>query len=109
MRLVDQGVKNDQEKPRMDLLCPHAMEDLAKVLTHGAKKYGDWNWAKGISYTRLIAAALRHLFAFASGEDIDPESGLPHVAHAMCCMMFLLGMSKYIEGKDDRFPITDIV
>lgn len=96
------GMKNDAEKPRMDLLCPFAIEELAKVLTFGSQKYSAWNWSKGISTTRLIAAALRHLFAYARGEDTDPETGLSHVAHAMCCCMFIVGMPHYISGQDDR-------
>ncbi len=96
------GIKHDAEKPRMDLLCPFAMEDLSKVLTFGAKKYAPWNWSKGIAYSRLIAALLRHTFAFARGEDRDPETGLHHMAHAMCCCMFLVGMPHYASGMDDR-------
>lgn len=99
---MSEGRKDDAEKSRMDLLCPFAMEELAKVLTFGSKKYSAWNWSKGITTSRLIAAALRHIFAFASGQDLDPETGLSHIAHAMCCMMFILGMPHYIVGYDDR-------
>ena len=96
------GVKYDSDKPRMDLLDPHAIEQLAKVLGFGAQKYAAHNWRKGISKGRLLAAALRHLFAYLGGQDTDPETGLSHAAHAMCCCMFLLGL----EGRadlDDRF------
>lgn len=98
-----QGMKFDQDKPRMDLLDAYATEELAKVLTFGAKKYAPHNWRKGISYARLIAAALRHIYAFARGEDHDPETGLPHPAHAMCCMMFLIWMMKERRDQDDRW------
>ena len=97
------GLKFDTEKPRMDLVDPHALEQLAAVLTFGAKKYAAHNWRKGIAYSRLIAAAMRHINAFNAGEDLDPESGLPHVAHAMCCMMFLLGMMQARPDLDDRY------
>lgn len=96
------GIKHDGEKSRMDLLCPYAVEELSKVLTFGSKKYAAWNWSKGIATSRLIAAALRHLFAYARGEDTDPETGLHHVAHAMCCCMFIIGMPHYVSGQDDR-------
>ena len=96
------GVKFDSQKVRMDLLCPFAMEELAKVLTFGAKKYDSWNWTKGIKTCRLIAALLRHVFAYAKGEDVDPETGLHHMAHAMCCAMFVVGMPHYATGQDDR-------
>lgn len=97
-----EGMKFDGDKTRMDLLDPSAIEQLAQVLTFGARKYAAHNWRKGISKSRLIAAALRHLFAYLAGEDKDAESGLSHVAHAMCCCMFLLGLEHRTE-LDDRW------
>ncbi len=97
------GIKFDQDKIRMDLLCPYAMEELSKVLTFGSRKYAPWNWAKGITTSRLVAAALRHTFAYMRGEDKDPETGLHHMAHAMCCAMFIIGMPHYVDGQDDRY------
>lgn len=98
------ALKYDGGKPRMDLLDAYAIEELAKVLTFGAQKYAPWNWAKGMEFSRLQAAALRHLFSFQAGEDLDPESGLPHLAHAMCCLMFLLSMTVRHPEMDDRVP-----
>ena len=97
------GVKFDAAKPRMDLLSTPALEGLALVLTYGAAKYEAHNWRKGLDWSRLTAAALRHLLAFQGGEDIDPESGLPHVDHALCCLMFLSEATKVPHGKDDRW------
>jgi hypothetical protein len=96
------GVKFDQDKPRMDLLDARAIEQLALVLSFGAKKYAAHNWRKGWAKSRLIAAALRHIFAYLRGENNDPESGLSHVAHAMCCCMFLLGL-EHRPDLDDRY------
>lgn len=96
------GVKFDGDKPRMDLLDPYAIEQLSRVLTFGARKYAAHNWRKGIRKSRLLAAALRHLFAYLRGEDQDPESGLSHAAHAMCCCMFLLGL-EHRADLDDRW------
>jgi hypothetical protein len=96
------GVKFDGDKPRMDLLDAYAIEQLSKVLTFGATKYAAHNWRKGIAKGRLIAAALRHLFAYLRGEDTDPETGLSHAAHAMCCCMFLLGLEHRVD-LDDRY------
>ena len=98
------GTKHDQGKVRVELLSPIALEEIAKVLTFGAKKYGDNNWRKGLNYTRLIGAAFRHLLAFMRGEDMDPESGLNHLAHLGCCVMMLL--EQVLLGKeelDDRY------
>lgn len=100
---AESGQKFDQDKPRMDLLDAYATEELAKVLTFGAKKYAPHNWRKGIGYARLIAAALRHIYAFARGEDIDEETGLSHMAHAMCCCMFLIWMHQSRRSFDDRW------
>ena len=96
------GKKNDQEKLRVDLLPVDVMTAVAGVLTHGAKKYGDRNWEGGIKYGRIYGAILRHLFAFWRGEDKDPESGLQHIDHAMCEMMFLSAMAKRRPDMDDR-------
>lgn len=96
------GVKYDQDKPNMSLLDGYAIEQLTRVLDFGAQKYAAHNWRGGIKKSRLIAAALRHLFAYLRGEDTDPESGLSHVAHAMCCCMFLLGLEHHPE-LDDRW------
>ena len=98
---LDIAVKFDNNKPRMDLLDPRAMEELSKVLTFGAQKYAPHNWRKGLHKSRLIGAALRHLFAYLGGQDNDPETGLSHAAHAMCCCMFILGL-EHRSDLDDR-------
>lgn len=98
-----EGVKADSEKPPMDLLDPYALEEVAKVLAFGAKKYEPHNWRKGIRLSRLLAAMLRHTFAFLRGEDLDKESGLPHMAHALCCGMFILWLHKERPDYDDRW------
>jgi hypothetical protein len=102
-----QGIKHDSEKPPMDLLDSHALEQLALVLAFGAKKYARHNWRNGLQYNRLVAAAMRHMTAFNGGEDTDPETGLPHPAHAMCCMMFLTWMMANRQDMDDRWKAGD--
>ena len=97
------GTKHDQEKPRTDLLPTVPLLKIAEVLTFGAKKYEDHNWRKGIAYSRLIGAALRHLLAYNDGEDLDPESGLSHLAHLGCCVVFLLEQESKGTGVDDRY------
>lgn len=103
------GLKYDSEKPRMDLLDPLFLEDVAKVLTFGANKYAAHNWREGIYYSRLIAAAYRHLGAINRGEDIDPESGLPHTAHLGCCIQFLNWMMRTKPELDDRWKDSETV
>lgn len=90
-------------KPRMDLLPVVAIHEIAEVLTYGAKKYEDNNWARCPRWGRYVAALLRHVFAWMRGEDKDPETGFSHLAHAGCCVMFLLECQANGWGEDDRF------
>jgi len=103
---MTEGIKHDQDKPRMDLLDNKAMEGIAKVLSFGARKYAAHNWRGGIHYSRLMAAAYRHLGAINDGEDLDSESGLPHIDHLGCCVMFLSNMMKTRPDLDDRWKET---
>lgn len=100
---VTKGIKHDQGKNRLDLVSTLAIEEMAKVLTFGVTKYGDDNWRLGMRWRRLGRAACGHLFAFMRGEDTDHETGLPHLAHAMCCIMFLLEYQLTKNGTDDRW------
>jgi hypothetical protein len=97
------GKKYDQGKPSLALLDRHALEEIARVMDYGATKYKRYNWRGGIHIMRLMNAALRHLFAFIDGEDFDPESGLSHLAHAQCCIMFAQRMMKDRPDLDDRY------
>ena len=103
----NEGVKFDQGKARMDLLSPHLMIGTAEVLAFGAAKYGERNWEKGMQWGRVFAALQRHLWAFWQGEELDPESGLPHLHHAGCCLMFLAHYAETKTGRDDRPGCSD--
>ena len=95
---TDTGVKYDQDKTRWDLMPWDALEPVAQVLTVGAKKYAPDNWkhVPGARW-RYFGAAIRHIIAWWGGEKEDPETGLPHLAHAMCCLLFLV----WHDGKGD--------
>lgn len=99
---MTEGTKFDQEKPRMDLISAEAITQLANVLTYGARKYDSYNWAKGIAYSRVLAAILRHTIKYMSGETIDPETGLSHMAAVMCNAHFLVHFEKFRPEFDDR-------
>lgn len=101
------GVKYDSGKPDMSLLSSVAITELTKVLDFGAKKYAAHNWRKGISTTRLVSAALRHTFSFLRGETYDPETGLHHMAHTMCCCMFIIELHFTKPELDDRFKVVE--
>lgn len=98
------GRKDDQGKLRWDLLPIPAVSEIIKVLTSGSIRYGAWNWAGGIDYSRVYAAALRHLTAWWDGEDLDPDSNISHLAHAGCCILFLLTYSLLGYNKYDDRP-----
>lgn len=99
------GVKHDSGKPRMELISERASEGLAKVLTFGARVYSADNWREGLAWRRVLGAALRHLAQFSQGNDLDVDSGLPHIDHAACCLMFLSEYQKTNNGLDDRFKM----
>lgn len=84
------GRKDDQGKPRWELLPLEPVAAVVDVLTFGAKKYAPDNWKKVENpVDRYYAAVMRHLYAWRQGEILDPESGLPHIAHALCSLIFL--------------------
>lgn len=97
-----EGVKFDQDKPRPELIAPEFIESLSLVLTYGAKKYADRNWEKGMNWSRPFGALMRHMWAWWRGEDKDPETGFSHLAHAACCLMFLITYETRKPTFDDR-------
>jgi hypothetical protein len=103
---MGEGIKYDQSKIPLDLLDPEYLEGVGRVLGFGARKYDRNNWRNGISYSRLIAATLRHTIAINKGEDIDPESGELHAYHLGCCSMFLASMINHRKDLDDRYKIV---
>lgn len=96
------GRKDDQAKPRHDLIPPELNDAVARVLTFGAGKYGERNWEKGMRWGRPFAALMRHLWAWWRGERQDPETGMSHLWHAACCLTFLISYEARRIGFDDR-------
>lgn len=96
------AMKFDGEKVRLDLIPVTPLLAIGKILTYGAKKYAARNWEKGLAWSRCYAAALRHLFAWWSGETNDPETGLNHLDHALCEIMFLREFTETHTELDDR-------
>ena len=89
------GQKHDSGKTRWDLMPWGPVAEVADVLAHGARKYAPDNWRKvPRARDRYFAAAMRHLEAWRSGELRDPESGLPHLAHAICSLIFIRALER---------------
>lgn len=85
------GRKDDQTKAPWHLLPLGPVAEVVRVLAFGASKYGPDNWQQlEQPEARYFSATLRHLVAWRQGERLDPESGLPHLAHAACSLLFLL-------------------
>ena len=97
------ALKFDTDKVRMELLSVDFLTEVSKVLTFGAEKYDSHNWRKGFDWSRLYGAALRHLTSHMNGENVDGESGLSHLSHAACCLMFLIEHECRNLGNDDRY------
>ena len=84
------GIKFDTGKNEYGLIPAFSLDEIAKCLTYGAKKYAPDNWrVVDDSPRRYFDAAQRHMWAIARGEQIDPESGIHHCAHAIVSLMFL--------------------
>lgn len=96
------GIKHDNEKNKLQLLPIISLEKIGDIFTFGAAKYGEYNWSKGILYSRIYGALLRHLFAWIRGENIDDESGKSHLHHAGACILMLIEMEELRKDLDDR-------
>ena len=87
---------------RYDLIPPQALEALALVYGQGAQKYADNNWRKGYAWGYSFRALIKHAYAFWRGEWVDPESGLPHLAHTMWHCATLMTFHEQGLGTDTR-------
>lgn len=97
-----EGRKDDAGKLPYHLLAPEFLDATAAVLDFGAKKYAPRNWELGMSWSRPFAALMRHMWAWWRGEAADPETGMSHLHHACCCLMFLVAFESRHAGQDDR-------
>ena len=98
---------HDAGKPRIQDLDPDFLLEMGMVMTQGLTKYpndpdGMPNWWKGGSYRSFVASILRHTLRLACGQDIDPESGLPHTAHIAVDASFVRSWQARGVGTDDR-------
>lgn len=101
------GTKNDKGKPDISLIPKDAIWGMASALMFGAKKYSKHNFRKGIEYTALSSAAMRHITAWVEGEDDDNESRLSHIDHAMSSLAMLRFMITNRPDMDDRWKPED--
>lgn len=90
-RTIVEGRKSDSDKPNWNLMPWHALSEVQRVMDYGARKYAENNWMYvKRPRPRYLAAMLRHVVAYAKGETVDAESGIHHLAHAVCCALFII-------------------
>lgn len=108
-KLDNKALRHNQGKVDWSLLPTEPLEEIIKVLEFGKKKYAAWNWANGngLSWLETTNSLRRHLYAWLRGEDNDPETGLSHISHVACNVIFLLyylrHKTKY--NRDDRVKL----
>lgn len=101
------GVKYDAGKPDMSLIPSAAALEEAAVWSYGAKKYAEFNWHKGIKYSKVLSAMERHMTLLKAGADFDYENGLHNAAAIRCCAGMLIQFT--LEGRtelDNRIKLT---
>ncbi len=106
---IDNRAKTyDDGKPPLAWLPPEGMRAVARVQMYGDRKYGSFNnFRKGLEISRNASCAMRHIMAVMDGEDLDPESGEHHFAHACTRLMFALQNIKDGTMIDDRYKAPE--
>jgi hypothetical protein len=97
------GAKKEIKKAQLGAIDPLALTRLAEAAGMGAEKYSPLNYMKGYPWSLSFNAMMRHALAFWGGEDLDPESGLPHVVHAAWHGLALTSFFERGLGEDDRY------
>jgi hypothetical protein len=106
---ITQALRFNDGKRKLSMVfeMPDAIDGVTRVLEFGAEKYARCNYVHGLPYTEVVDSTLRHLMCFINGEQVDKESGLHHVHHAACNLLFL---SQYVvtnHDKDDRLALDN--
>lgn len=96
------AIKHDEGKPRYDLIPLEALDGLARLYALGARKYADRNWEKGMQWSRIFAALMRHAWKWFRGERFDTEDGQHHMLSVIWCAMALYTYDVRNAGEDDR-------
>lgn len=113
MTQLKEGTKFDEGKVRLELIPPEILYAVGTVLTFGASKYQERNWEKGMKWSRVFGALMRHMWAWWGGkgpttksflfEDKDSETAYSHLWHAATCILFLVAYEERSVGEDDRY------
>lgn len=102
---MKEGKKYDSHKLMYHLIPFRELDSVVRVLTFGMKKYGEDDWKKFVSRDdnekRYISACLRHISRYSQGKTNDDETGEHHLAHAICCLLFVLWRENERKNKQD--------
>lgn len=101
-QLAGKGTKDDWDKLPYHLFPFDALDEVAIILAFGAKKYGERNWENGMNWGRVFRACMGHMWAWFLRKGLDAETGRSHLAHAACCILFLLAWELRGTKTDDR-------
>lgn len=82
---------------------PAGLEALGRVCGMGASKYELHNFRRGFKWSLSADAMLRHYLSWVGGEDLDPESGVSHLAHVAWHALVLIQFAQDHPDKDDRY------
>lgn len=96
------AARHNTGKPKLSFTLLGSIAGEAAVWEFGARKYARGNWLNGVAYTEAADSLLRHIHEFLSREDMDVESGLPHVDHIVCCAKILSHSYHRRKDLDDR-------
>ena len=100
---MEAGHHDSGKVPLQYILFMEGLDDVAKVGEFGAKKYSQYNYKAGMPWMKLAGSMARHLAAWIRGNDLDQESGLPHLAHLAYDALMLLDYARYHKELDDRY------
>lgn len=95
----EKAMRFNEGKRKWSYVDFKSLEPMVQVLEFGALKYAPFNWKKPMDKMEILESLQRHLIALFAGEEVDPESGLPHIGHLMCNAMFY---SYHTQKKDGR-------
>ena len=102
----DEALHYSEGKAGVEQIPAECLLDWGRVFSYGEKKYARDNWLSGTKWSEFLGSALRHLLYWKMGEDLDPESGLPHLAHALWNIGALHYYQSHSLGEDNRDPLS---
>lgn len=100
--MSEQGTRHNEGKPKWSLVNYNSLVPMIRVLEWGAINYGIDNWKKGLDKKEILESMQRHLASLMDGEELDSQTGLPHMAHIQCNAMFY----NYMKDKENELSKT---